>query len=263
MLDVMPPQADDSDAALPQSPGDTLHNEVADALARGLITPAEVAGLTHEELAALQALCQQAQAVGDYLRAHRLVLALIVLSPYWATGWSLLAALWRKQHQGAKAAYAEQAARLLTPVQQPEPERPAQAAVALDPTQDTAKALVLRDGRTLPLRHTPAALHHDTVTARIAAQALLGHDNHSRTARWAQGAPPEEGAPITQTSIVRLRGSPQGPVPSGAAGGEGGSDVTSKIPARAAARRLSGWPVTDSWSLGDLTDPASPLKEVL
>ena len=263
MLEPMPPTVD-QDAASAPSPGDTLHNEVADALARGIITPAEVAGLTHEELCALEALCQQAQAVGDTLRAHRLVLALIILAPYWASGWLLLAALWRRQHDSAKAAFAERAARLLAPAQKPAlpPEPPPQAEPAAPEPEPTAKMLVLRDGRPLPLRHTPAALHHDTVTARITAQALLGHDSHTRTARWAQGDLPQEQAPITQTSIVRLRGAPKDGAGPEASDSEGGPDVTSKIarPTRAATRRLMGWPVTDTWSLSELTDPASPLK---
>lgn len=240
-------------------PRHTLHNEVADALARGLVTPAEVAGISDTELMALAALGRDALAVGEAGRARVLAKTLIVLAPYWALGWHLLSLVHQRLKDPARAAHAHRAAQLLTPVPPQEHQHcraqtSSQAASAspegqLSPRlEHTERSQILDDGRPLPLRDTPAALHHDTVTARITAQALMQHQSLQNTALWAQGLE------STHTAIIkrghRLAGTPSEPHSPAKT-----DDVTSVIrqqaTTRAAARRRMGWPVSDTWSTTD------------
>lgn len=273
------------DAPLAQ---DTLHAEVTDALSRGLVTQAEVAGLTDAELGALVALCRDALSVGETGRALTLARALVVLSPFWAVAWRLLAQTLQAQGQEQAAAYALQAVSLLTPREadrpQQEPTPAPHEPVAIPNSQGAAplsgsQTLLLHDGRPLPLTHTPAAQHHDTAAAKRAAVALMGASSRGNTAQWAQttqehaqalplpdtgvwplpggrtAALPPEALVVTGTAVVRR------PVVASASDGDDKApDATGKIfrpaPARAAARRRLGWPITDTWSPDEPTHTA-------
>lgn len=266
------------DVLVAPPPQDTLHAEMTDALSRGLVTPAEVAGLSEGELGALVALCRDALAVGEAAKALTLSRALVVLSPYWGMAWRLLAQALEAAGETTLATTALSAVALLAPPE-PEPEpaaaapSPAPAPLAPPPALEATvtRTLTLRDGRPLPLRHTPAARHHDTVTARLLSQALLTDSSRAATARWAQATietelaelgtdtaaqPAVDPLRVTGTAIVRRRPAAEAQAPAEKRDAAADPlDATGKIrrpiPARAAlraaARRRMGWPVTDSW----------------
>ena len=182
----------------------------------------------------------------------------MVLAPYTAAAWQLLADALRAVGAADRAAWAEQAVLLLS-----QPEAPV-ASSAADKAADVS--LALADGRPLPLRTTPAARHHDTVAARLAQVAISSGSTWVNTVQWATRA--REGqvgtaTQGTQTSIVRrARGAPSGQAgPRQPAAGDANPPPitqTSRIwaptaaaaaPATAAGRRLGGWPMTDEITL--------------
>jgi hypothetical protein len=238
---------------------DSLHAEVADALARGLITPAEVAGLHEDELQALVSLGEQALAHQELEKACTLAQAAVVLAPYTKATWDLLARTLRRRKTVHLAAYAEQAVRLLSPRQAQTP------ALAGDiGHKEVTQTLVLHDGRALPLTTTPVAVHHDTVSAQQEARRPMDDEGlawATRTLTQLKVAPPHATgdlvppppAPVTKTSIV-MRDKKRPNVPASQADTQEEHNTQTSEVARpssmtAAQRRLHGWPMTDEVTL--------------